>query len=101
MSFVFHGGSGSSQEDIRKSIDYGVIKMNLDTDMQWAFNAGLRDYFAEYKDYVATQIGNPDGDDLPNKKYYDPRKMLRQAEQYFVERLEQSFADLNCIDRNN
>ena len=100
VSFVFHGGSGSSQEDIRRSIDYGVIKMNLDTDMQWAFSAGLRDYFEQYKDYVATQIGNPDGDDQPNKKYYDPRKMLRQAEDYFVERLEESFADLNCINRN-
>ena len=100
VSFVFHGGSGSSQEDIRKSIDYGVIKMNLDTDMQWAFSGGLRDYFAQYKEYVATQIGNPEGDDLPNKKYYDPRKMMRQAEEYFVERLEQSFADLNCINRN-
>lgn len=100
VSFVFHGGSGSSPEDIRKSIDYGVIKMNLDTDMQWAFNAGARDYFHKNTDYLQTQIGNPDGDDLPNKKYYDPRKVLRQAEEYFVERLEQSFADLNCIGRN-
>ncbi len=100
VSFVFHGGSGSSQDDIRKSIEYGVIKMNLDTDMQWAFSAGVRDYYAQYKDYVATQIGNPDGDDLPNKKYYDPRKVLRQAEEYFVARLEESFADLNCIGRN-
>ncbi len=100
VSFVFHGGSGSSQEDIRRSIEYGVIKMNLDTDMQWAFNAGLRDYFNEYGEYVATQIGNPQGSDIPNKKYYDPRKMLRQAEEYFVARLEESFADLNCIDRN-
>ena len=100
VSFVFHGGSGSSQDDIRKSIEYGVIKMNLDTDMQWAFSAGVRDYYAQHKDYVATQIGNPDGDDLPNKKYYDPRKVLRQAEEYFVTRLEESFADLNCIGRN-
>jgi len=100
VSFVFHGGSGSSQEDIRKSIDYGVIKMNLDTDMQWAFNAGVRDYYKEYGDYLQTQIGNPDGEDLPNKKYYDPRKVLRQAEDYFVTRLEESFADLNCVGRN-
>lgn len=100
VSFVFHGGSGSSQDEIRESIGYGVIKMNLDTDMQWAFNEGLRDYFGQYKDYLISQIGNPDGDDLPNKKYYDPRKTLRQAEEYFVKRLEQSFADLNCIDRN-
>ncbi len=100
VSFVFHGGSGSSQEDIRKSIDYGVIKMNLDTDMQWAFSAGVRDYYKDNADYLQTQIGNPDGDDLPNKKYYDPRKVLRQAEDYFVTRLEESFADLNCIKRN-
>ena len=100
VSFVFHGGSGSSEKDIAQAIDYGVIKMNLDTDMQWAFTAGQRDYFNEYKDYVATQIGNPDGDDLPNKKYYDPRKVLRKAEEQFVDRLEKSFADLNCIGRN-
>ncbi len=100
VSFVFHGGSGSSQEDIRKSIDYGVIKMNLDTDMQWAFNAGVRDYYKDYAGYLQTQIGNPDGDDVPNKKYYDPRKVLRQAEEYFVTRLEESFADLNCVKRN-
>ncbi len=100
VSFVFHGGSGSSQDDIRKSIEYGVIKMNLDTDMQWAFSAGLRDYFKDNADYVATQIGNPEGGDVPNKKYYDPRKMLRQAEEYFVARLEESFADLNCVQRN-
>ncbi len=101
VSFVFHGGSGSSQDDIRKSIEYGVVKMNLDTDMQWAFNAGLRDYFNEHKDYLKTQIGNPEGEELPNKKFYDPRKMLRQAEDYFVARLEESFADLNCVGRNN
>ena len=100
VSFVFHGGSGSSEKDISLSIDYGVIKMNLDTDMQWAFSCGLRDYFAEYQDYLAAQIGNPEGDDLPNKKYYDPRKMLRKAEEYFVARLEKSFADLKCIGRN-
>ena len=100
VSFVFHGGSGSSPEDIAKSIEYGVIKMNLDTDMQWAFNCGVRDYYAEFGDYVGEQIGNPDGDDIPNKKYYDPRKVLRAGEARFVERLETSFADLNCIGRN-
>lgn len=100
VSFVFHGGSGSSKEDIRRSIGYGVIKMNLDTDMQWAFNCGLRDYYSEFADYTATQIGNPDGEDQPNKKYYDPRKVLRKAEEYFVDRLEESFSDLNCIGRN-
>lgn len=100
VSFVFHGGSGSSQEDIRESIGYGVIKMNIDTDMQWAFNQGLRDYYIEFKDYVDTQIGNPEGEDKPNKKYYDPRKVLRKGEECFVERLEQAFADLNCTKRN-
>ena len=74
--------------------------MNLDTDMQWAFNAGVRDYYAEFGDYVQNQIGNPDGEDIPNKKYYDPRKVLRAGEERFVERLEMSFADLNCIGRN-
>ena len=100
VSFVFHGGSGSSAEDIQEAIGYGVIKMNIDTDMQWAFNEGLRDYYIKHRDYVDTQIGNPDGDDLPNKKYYDPRKTLRQGEEYFVKRLEQAFADLNCVNRN-
>ena len=100
VSFVFHGGSGSSPEDITRSIDYGVIKMNLDTDMQWAFNSGVRDYYTEFKDYVAEQIGNPDGDDIPNKKYYDPRKSLRAGEEAFVARLEKSFSDLQCIGRN-
>ncbi len=101
VSFVFHGGSGSSAEDIKEAISYGVIKMNLDTDMQWAFNSGLREYFTKFKDYLASQIGNPDGDDVPNKKYYDPRKSLRQGEEYFVERLVGSFTDLNCINRNS
>ncbi len=100
VNFVFHGGSGSSQEEIREAISYGVIKMNLDTDMQWAFNSGLRDYFTQHKDYLATQIGNPEGDDRPNKKYYDPRKSLRQGEEYFVQRLVGSFTDLNCLERN-
>lgn len=101
VSFVFHGGSGSSQEDIKEAIGYGVIKMNIDTDMQWAFNEGLRDYYSEFKDYVQTQIGNPDGEDQPNKKYYDPRKVLRNGEQRFVQRLEGCFADLNCLNRNS
>ena len=100
VSFVFHGGSGSSPEDIKEAIGYGTIKMNLDTDMQWAFNSGVRDYYSKFKDYLDTQIGNPDGDDVPNKKYYDPRKILRQGEEYFVERLEQAFKDLNCVNRN-
>ena len=100
VSFVFHGGSGSSPDDIAKAIDYGVIKMNLDTDMQWAYCSGARDYFKQHGDYLESQIGNPEGEELPNKKYYDPRKILRQSELYFVQRLEQSFADLNCLGRN-
>lgn len=98
VDFVFHGGSGSSLEDIRESIGYGVIKMNLDTDMQYAFNEGVRDYMDEYKEYLNSQIGNPDGEDLPNKKYYDPRKWLREGEKKFVERLTKSFEDLNNVN---
>ena len=100
VSFVFHGGSGSSAAEIEEAIGYGVIKMNIDTDMQWAFNEGLRDYYTQFKDYVATQIGNPDGEDQPNKKYYDPRKVLRNGEERFVQRLIGCFEDLNCVGRN-
>jgi fructose-bisphosphate aldolase class II len=100
VSFVFHGGSGSSADEIKEAIGYGVIKMNIDTDMQWAFNEGLRDYYHQFKDYVATQIGNPDGEEQPNKKYYDPRKVLRSGEERFVKRLVGCFEDLNCVDRN-
>src|SRR5690554_4320075 len=98
VDFVFHGGSGSSVEEIREAIGYGVIKMNLDTDMQYAFNTGVRDYMVKYNDYLNSQIGNPEGDDLPNKKYYDPRKWIREGEVSFVERLKKSFEDLNNID---
>lgn len=100
VNFVFHGGSGSTQEEIREAIDYGVIKMNLDTDLQWAFWDGVREYVAKNHDYLQGQIGNPDGEEKPNKKYYDPRKWLRQGEQSFVARLERSFSDLNCLERN-
>ncbi len=100
INFVFHGGSGSSREEIREAIGYGAIKMNIDTDMQWAFWEGIRDYHNANVDYLKTQIGNPDGDDKPNKKYYDPRVWLRKAEQSFVDRLKVAFEDLNCIDRN-
>lgn len=100
VDFVFHGGSGSSQAHIREAIEYGAIKMNIDTDMQWAFLSGVRDYVTGKIDYLNTQIGNPEGDDVPNKKYYDPRKWLRVAEQSFIERLKQAFDDLNCLDRN-
>ena len=99
VNFVFHGGSGSSLEEIREAIGYGVIKMNIDTDTQWAFWDGIRAFEAKNRDYLQTQIGNPDGDDKPNKKYYDPRKWLREAESGIISRLKQAFEDLNCIDR--
>ncbi|WP_075341721.1 class II fructose-bisphosphate aldolase [Tenacibaculum agarivorans] len=98
IDFVFHGGSGSTLEEIREAIGYGVIKMNIDTDLQYAFNEGIRDYMLEKKDYVSSQIGNPDGDDIPNKKYYDPRKWLREGEITFKARLKKAFEDLNNID---
>ena len=100
IHFVFHGGSGSSREQIREAIGYGVVKMNLDTDMQWAFWDGVHGYYKENKDYLQAQLGNPEGDDKPNKKYYDPRAWLRAGEQAFIERLARSFEDLDCINRN-
>ena len=98
INFVFHGGSGSTVEEIRESITYGVIKMNLDTDMQFAFTEGVRDYILDKQEYIKKQIGNPDGEELPNKKYYDPRKWLREGEKTFVARLKKSFEDLNNIN---
>ena len=100
INFVFHGGSGSSREDIRAAIEYGAIKMNIDTDLQWATWDGIHDYYKKNKDYLHSQIGNPDGDDVPNKKYYDPRKWLRHSEEFLVKRLIQAFEDLNCIGKN-
>jgi len=100
VNFVFHGGSGSSQEKIREAISYGVIKMNIDTDTQWAFWEGVKRYYSEYKDYLQGQIGNPEGEDKPNKKYYDPRKWLREGEISVVERLIIAFEDLNAMNRN-
>ncbi|MEL6667608.1 MAG: class II fructose-bisphosphate aldolase [Bacteroidota bacterium] len=99
INFVFHGGSGSSQEEIREAIGYGAIKMNIDTDLQWAYWDGVRAFNAENEAYLQSQIGNPDGDDKPNKKFYDPRNWLRKAEASFQARLKQAFEDLNCIDR--
>jgi len=100
INFVFHGGSGSSREEIREAIDYGAVKMNIDTDTQWAFWDGIRAYEETNKAYLQDQIGNPDGADKPNKKNYDPRVWLRAAEVSFKNRLEQAFEDLNCIDRS-
>ena len=98
INFVFHGGSGSSVDEIREAISYGAVKMNIDTDMQYAFMSGCRDYFSKNSQYLKSQIGNPDGDDIPNKKYYDPRVWLRKSEEAFVDRLERAFRDLNNIN---
>jgi fructose-bisphosphate aldolase class II len=98
IDFVFHGGSGSTVEEIREGISYGVIKMNIDTDMQYAYMEGVRDYFNENSEYLKAQIGNPDGGDIPNKKYYDPRKWVRKAEATFIERLKKAFKDLNNVN---
>jgi fructose-bisphosphate aldolase class II len=100
INFVFHGGSGSSFEEIREAISYGAIKMNIDTDLQWGFTIGVRDYFKKFEEYLKEQIGNPEGPDIPNKKYYDPRKWIREGELTFKNRLLQSFKDLNNLDRN-
>lgn len=98
IDFVFHGGSGSSVEEIREAIGYGVIKMNIDTDLQYAYMSGIRNYFSSNNEYLLSQIGNPDGLDSPNKKYYDPRKWLREGELTFMDRLKKAFKDLNNIN---
>lgn len=98
VDFVFHGGSGSTLEEIREAISYGVIKMNIDTDLQFAFTEGIRDYMNDKIEYLRNQIGNPEGADSPNKKYYDPRKWVREGEVTFNKRLEQAFADLNNVN---
>ena len=100
VNFVFHGGSGSSREEIREALSYGAVKMNLDTDLQWAFWDGVRAYEAKNHDYLQGQIGNPTGPDAPNKKYYDPRIWLGAGETTFTKRLITSFEDLNCVGRN-
>ncbi|RXJ57585.1 class II fructose-bisphosphate aldolase [Candidatus Marinarcus aquaticus] len=100
VNFVFHGGSGSELSEIREAIEYGVIKMNIDTDTQWAFWDGVREYEAKNKGYLQGQIGNPDGDDKPNKGYYDPRKWLRAGQESMIKRLETAYSDLQCIGKN-
>jgi fructose-bisphosphate aldolase class II len=100
VNFVFHGGSGSAPEEITEAISYGVIKMNIDTDTQWATWEGVKHYIEKYHDYLQSQIGNPEGDDKPNKKYYDPRKWLRAGQESLVKRVEKAFADLNALNRN-
>ncbi|MDR2935908.1 MAG: class II fructose-bisphosphate aldolase [Rikenellaceae bacterium] len=98
VNFVFHGGSGSEPEKIQEAVSYGVIKMNLDTDIQWAFWEGIHKYYNEKKDYLQGQLGNPEGPDKPNKKYYDPRSWLRKGEESIIARLKISFRELNAID---
>ena len=98
IDFVFHGGSGSTVEEIREGISYGVIKMNIDTDLQYAFMEGIRDYFSEKTAYLQSQIGNPTGSDSPNKKHYDPRGWLRKGELTFKDRLKSAFEDLNNVN---
>ena len=100
VNFVFHGGSGSSRDEIRQAVSYGVVKMNIDTDTQWSFWEGVLSYYNKNKDYLQGQIGNPEGADKPNKKYYDPRKWLREGEVFMVKRLQVAFEDLNCLNRN-
>ncbi len=100
VNFVFHGGSGSLQSEIREAIDYGVIKMNIDTDMQWAFWEGVKNFYKDKEAYLQAQLGNPEGEEAPNKKYYDPRVWLRKGEENFVKRLKVAFEDLNNINKN-
>ncbi len=100
VNFVFHGGSGSTQEEIREAISYGAVKMNIDTDMQYAYMEGIRNYMADKSGYLQSQIGNPEGADKPNKKHYDPRVWLREGEKTLITRLRAAFEDLNCLDRN-
>ncbi|MBK7741564.1 MAG: class II fructose-bisphosphate aldolase [Saprospiraceae bacterium] len=100
INIVFHGGSGSSREEIREALSYGAVKMNIDTDMQWAYWEGVKNYYKTNEGYLQGQIGNPEGDDKPNKKFYDPRVWLRAGENNFVARLKEAFDDLNCMNRN-
>ncbi len=99
VNFVFHGGSGSSPEEIKEAISYGVIKMNIDTDTQWAFWSGVKEYASKYHDYLQSQIGNPEGEDKPNKSYYDPRKWLRAGEESMRDRVIRAFEELNAVNR--
>ena len=100
VNFVFHGGSGSTLEEIREAIGYGVVKMNIDTDTQWAFWDGVKNFEKEFHDYLQGQIGNPDGEEKPNKKYYDPRAWLRAGQMTLIARLEVAYNDLNCVGKN-
>ena len=98
VNFVFHGGSGSTLQEIREAIGYGVVKMNIDTDLQFGYTEGIRDYMTEKIEYLRHQIGNPEGADAPNKKFYDPRVWVRKGEETYIKRLTQAFEDLNNIN---
>lgn len=100
VNFVFHGGSGSSREEIREAISYGVVKMNIDTDTQWATWEGILNFYKKNEGYLQGQIGNPEGEDKPNKKYYDPRKWLNEGQKTMIARLKVAFEDLNCLNRS-
>lgn len=100
VNFVFHGGSGSEPSEIAEAISYGVIKMNIDTDTQWATWVGVKNYYEKHKEYLQGQIGNPEGEDKPNKKYYDPRKWLRAGQETLVARVEEAYKNLNGLNRN-
>ena len=99
VSFVFHGGSGSAASEIKDAVSYGVVKMNIDTDLQWAYWEGVHDFYEDKKAYLQGQLGNPTGEDAPNKKFYDPRVWIRKSEESLVKRLTQSFEELNCINK--
>jgi fructose-bisphosphate aldolase class II len=99
VNFVFHGGSGSTREEIREAIRYGAIKMNIDTDIQWATWEGIKNYYESKKEYLQSQLGNPEGPESPNKKYYDPRVWLRKGEESTIARLKVAFEDLNAMNR--
>ncbi len=100
VTYVFHGGSGSTPSEIKEAISYGVVKMNIDTDTQWATWNGLLKYYKENEAYLQSQLGNPKGPDAPNKKFYDPRVWLRKGQESMRERVMEAFENLNCINRN-
>lgn len=99
LFLVFHGGSGSTKEEIKTAVGNGVVKMNVDTDTQWAYLIGIRDFILKKKDYLLTQVGNPEGEDKPNKKFYDPRVWVREGEKTLTTRVKEACADLGNVDR--
>jgi fructose-bisphosphate aldolase class II len=99
LYLVFHGGSGSTKEEIKTAVGHGVVKMNVDTDTQFAYLAGIRDFCETKKEYLKTQVGNPEGADKPNKKYYDPRVWVREGEKTLAARVKEACKDLGNVDR--